>query len=1678
MVSRGLLDYVGDGLPDKNGHAQQPLRAGVDSDIDIPSTHLPTLSTRSKAKDTRIRLAKSLSWVSKSKAEQHDILIKIWAILLHTYVMSDMVAFVVIGDLATKSSTSVQLVVSHLSADLALGSTPQITRRSFEVSKHGSKVNTAVGFSDVHHLSEGFSYVLNLSEEGPANLHLYTQPSSVPQKFISALWSTFLEIDSNTGSSGHLPINISRVDQRAIQSFMPSLLYDTPMCVHQLFRQSVRVIPSAAAVHAWDGVLTYDELDIVSNKFAAQLMQIGVQKGQYVPFSFEKSVWMVVAVLGILKAGGALVAIDPSQPSARVREIVQEIHATVVVVSPSQISSFAGFVDTIVPISSDTMQSFNNVTRETPELPQVQPDDPAVLIFTSGSTGKPKGIIIEHAAFSSRFMLEGIACSYQGVRTLQFSASTWDIFMTDIFTTLAFHGCVCIPNEEDRRFNIPKVCADYNVSLALFTPTLANLLDPNMFPTLKTLIFAGEALTEDVVQKWSAIQGLSLISAYGPAEAGICIAGKVADRPEILGYALDHSICILVDPNNHDKLAPIGAVGELVIGGPAVLREYINRPDKTSVSIIKDPAWSVSLELPVRRFYKTGDLLRYSIDTLDGCFEFVGRRDSQIKYHGQRIELGEIEHHLSSLPGIRRCMVTLVTKGTLKNKLVAVVQCDGHNNRPPSQAKFSVQHDAIVTISDVRHFLSTRLPDYMIPNELLVLIEMPQSASMKLDRALINEWISNLEAIRSDTPSIRQVQQSDRLATHESTAREIANEYARIVAGNDEYCRKTFEELDFNLQSGGIDSVQIMSLAAFLNRRYKVQVPMAEILSSKSTIRTIASIVDTNKFHLPHLKKQSPDPTLEDEVNIQLKSISHTLQQDYVTSKVERVFLTGASGFLGLEILRQLLTRSNCDIFVLGRGSSEKDIRARLIEMATAAGWWQATFHSKLHVWQGDLSKVHLGLSNVHWQILRGKSSSSIDAIIHNGAKVHYNLDYDSVKSTNVSSTVELLKAVSGRETPLHSFVFVSGGQQLSFDSKDDAKYTSKAANGCGYARSKVVSELIIERFSKQEGRKSKVRHIRVVKPGYIIGDSQRGVANKADFIWRLIAASIEIGCYNEQDEDSWLFVADVTRVSHQVLRSVFEEDCDLVTKILDGMTLKDLWALLRNQFDYDIHPATREQWLSRLRQAIEIKQEKHVMFPLMYMLEANDEPLGVPDGPSQATAGVEAAINANITQLINIGFLPTPAFIESDSSTESVAISKTSETPSFDAIDMELVRENFPALHEGTVAFNNAAGTAVYKGAIEKAREYMCSLPIDPGLDDKGSRKVTEQRENTLRELAAFMNASPDEIAFGPSATFLFRSLGQALRPMLNSDCEMVVSSMCHEASAGAWVSLAKDLNIAIKWWSPPPGDDPCLSLSTLEPLLSPKTRIVACNHVSNVIGTIHPIRQIADMVHNIPGAIFIVDGVAWAPHRPIDVRALDVDFYCISWYKIFGPHISQLYGRRSVQQRSMKSISHFFLDEIPGLDWRLRLGCNTYELEESLVPIVRYIGQVGWDKIIAQEAVLQNVFLTYLRRRPQLFRIFGEKSSDPENRVSLITFQVIGKSSRVVADSVNQLGRFRISSGNNWAPRPTHDVLRLDEDGLIRVSFVHYNTITEVQGFCKELDAVLGSMEAGNHFPCADVV
>jgi len=305
-----------------------------------------------------------------------------------------------------------------------------------------------------------------------------------------------------------------------------------------------------------------------------------------------------------------------------------------------------------------------------------------------------------------------------------------------------------------------------------------------------------------------------------------------------------------------------------------------------------------------------------------------------------------------------------------------------------------------------------------------------------------------------------------------------------------------------------------------------------------------------------------------------------------------------------------------------------------------------------------------------------------------------------------------------------------------------------------------------------------------------------------------------------------------------------------------------------------------------------------------------------------------------------------------------------------------------------------------------------------------------------------------------------------------------MIVSTLCHEAGITAWVALARSLGIEIKWWSPisSSSDDDGrknntsakLSLETLKPLLSPKTRLVTCGHVSNVFGTIHDIRAVADLVHTIPGALLSVDGVAWAPHRPIDVKALDVDFYFFSWYKLFGPHYAQMYARRSVQLRHLSSLNHVHLDST-ALDVKLRLGTGCHEFEDGVLEVVRYLRRVGWGAIIRHETDIVAPLLGYLAEHKEWYTVYGEEGADPERRVALVSFTVRGMSSKVVVKGIEDSSPCRLFAGDAYSIRPVHDVLKLGSDGVVRVSLVHYNTLEDVMTFVEALDRVVRGRSQG---------
>ncbi|KAF2834065.1 PLP-dependent transferase [Patellaria atrata CBS 101060] len=328
-------------------------------------------------------------------------------------------------------------------------------------------------------------------------------------------------------------------------------------------------------------------------------------------------------------------------------------------------------------------------------------------------------------------------------------------------------------------------------------------------------------------------------------------------------------------------------------------------------------------------------------------------------------------------------------------------------------------------------------------------------------------------------------------------------------------------------------------------------------------------------------------------------------------------------------------------------------------------------------------------------------------------------------------------------------------------------------------------------------------------------------------------------------------------------------------------------------------------------------------------------------------------------------------------------------------------------------------------------------------------------------RAVADYLNVDEDEIVLGSSTTQLFRNLAFAIN--FEPGDEIILSKLEHEANGAAWVDIATRTNLTLKWWTPSPSSTtpyPYLTPESLKPLLTPKTKLVSLTHTSNILGAIHPIGAIASLLRSeCPRALLSVDGVSYAPHRLLDLKALDVDFYTLSWYKVYGPHIATLFASRRAQG-SMRSLGHYFNPTVT-LEHKLGLAGANYELTQALGCVVRYMKSVV-DGIPAHEARLAKIVLDYLSGREGV-TVYGPTTPDPEIRVPTISFTVEGRGSRGVVEELDEASEFALRWGHFYSKRLCDEVLGLGEEGVVRVSLVHYNTVEEAEGFVLALDRVL---------------
>ncbi|WP_371507681.1 amino acid adenylation domain-containing protein [Bradyrhizobium sp. ORS 285] len=502
---------------------------------------------------------------------------------------------------------------------------------------------------------------------------------------------------------------LSTEERQQLESWSGNTIASTQDgCLHELFAEQVTRDPAALAVVMEGEELSYGALERRANQLAHHLRTLGVGPDVIVGLCVERSLEMVIGLLGILKAGGAYLPLDPRYPPERLAYMLGDAKVTVLVTQAAVRERVPATEAVVVHLDADAAVIADQ--PETAPLTSCDADHLAYVIYTSGSTGRPKGVMTSHRGIMNLAdaQLDRLPLT-AGDRILQFASISFDAAVWDLVMSWRVGAALVLAAQHDLMPGEPlrELLERQRVTAVLLPPAALAALPVTPLPDLKILIAGGEACAAELLRPWLA--GRSVFNAYGPTESSVCTTVHLCgdERRPPIGRALPNTRTYVLDA----QLAPvpIGVAGEIYIGGVGLARGYLHRPSLTAERFVPSPF------AKGERLYRTGDLARWRAD---GVLDYLGRLDHQVKLRGFRIELGEIEAALLAQAGVAQAAVVLREDGGAKRLVGYVV----------------AQPDAVPNSDTLRQQLQRSLPDYMVPSAIVPLAALPLTPNGKLDR--------------------------------------------------------------------------------------------------------------------------------------------------------------------------------------------------------------------------------------------------------------------------------------------------------------------------------------------------------------------------------------------------------------------------------------------------------------------------------------------------------------------------------------------------------------------------------------------------------------------------------------------------------------------------------------------------------------------------------------------------------------------------------------------------------------------------------------------------------------------------------------------------------------------------------------------------------------------------------
>lgn len=995
--------------------------------------------------------------------------------------------------------------------------------------------------------------------------------------------------------------------------------------LHGLVAAQAARLPDAVALVHGDQTLSYAILNQRANQLAHALQQRGAGPEVRVGVCLEPSLEMVIALLGILKANGAYVPVDPSYPPQRQTDILTDSGAALVVTRQCYAAALADCGAELLCLEHQRLAA----QPEYNPAVACHPDHAAYLIYTSGSTGRPKGVVVSHrnAVHSTVARLGYYEEPVQGFLLL--SSYAFDSSVAGIFWTLTQGGRLCLPSESERRdpLALARLIAAQRVSHLLCLPSLYSLLleqaESGQLSTLKTVIVAGEACPVQLVAAhYARLPAVRLYNEYGPTEGTVWSSVHAIQAEEggsshsvPIGRPIANTQIHLLDA--HFNQVPVGVAGELYIGGAGIARGYHGQPALTAERFMPDPFAKEA----GRRLYKTGDLARYREE---GVIEFLGRLDHQVKIRGYRIELGEIEARLRGHSQVKEAAVLVREDHPGDKRLVAyLVLSDG------AQA---IQAAAGV-LQSLRADLKVYLPEHMVPAAYVVLERLPQTPNGKLDRSAL------------PAPDRSHSMASPQVPPRNATEARLLELWREVLGTEAIGIQDNFFDL------GGY-SMLAVRLAFRVRETLGVDMPLRGLFE-QPTIAAQAQLINGDAGR--QALKASPASAIPWEAEAELAPdiIPRATGRPVVASPAA-VLLTGATGFLGAFLLRELLRETGAKIYCLVRGNSLPEAAARLGQIQERYELGGIAASPRVIPLRGDLSQPFLGMAPDRFEQLSGE----IDVIYHNGAAVDFTAAYETLKPANVLGTQEVLRlACWGQPKAVHYVSTVSVfGEHLpsppsGFTEEDFPSGNEKLTDG--YAQSKWVAERMVRKAAERG------LPVTIHRPSTIIGDSASGVWNTGDFLCRMIKGCIELGLAPDMDEP--LDVVPVDYVSKAIV--FLSSHPDLLGKTFHLTNRRAVSAkMLIDQaraLGYPLQSVPVECWVSGVTDHIKHSPD-HLLYPLLPIFEEWPESPGdsekafqkydcqstiefLASGNIGYPTAMDNLFEASFSYLLRSGFLPPP---------------------------------------------------------------------------------------------------------------------------------------------------------------------------------------------------------------------------------------------------------------------------------------------------------------------------------------------------------------------------------------------------------------------------------------------------